>query len=214
MSDGEGFDAQAFQDRTGVSDETLARYQVWLDLLSEVNAHTNLVGRSTLSEFWFRHALDSWQIFDLDPRARRWADLGAGAGFPGMALAFGVMAQEGPVGQIYCVESIAKKAAFLRRVSRETQAPMTVIHDRVEALSDIPDVDIVTARAMAPLDKLLNYVKPFVDKGAYALLPKGARYESELTEARKSWTFDLEVIHSQTAPDARILKIKGLARVK
>lgn len=206
-------DAASFQAATGMSNTMLARFQLWFDILKEVNTHTNLVGRSTLDDFWFRHAYDSWQIFKLAPAARRWADLGSGAGFPGLALGFAVMAQEGDPARIYLVESIAKKAAFLSRVSRETGAPIEVLNTRVESMESVPQVDIVTARAMAPLVKLLGYVKPFVDKGAIALLPKGARYEEELTQARKSWKFDCEVIPSQTAPDARILKIEGLARV-
>jgi 16S rRNA (guanine527-N7)-methyltransferase len=120
------FDAQAFQDRTGVSRETLDRFSHWLALLEQTNTHTNLVGRSTLSGFWFRHAYDSWQLLDLAPGAARWADLGAGAGFPGLALVFGLMERRVEGAHVTLIESIAKKAAFLKRVIRETGAPATV----------------------------------------------------------------------------------------
>ncbi|MGX6649168.1 16S rRNA (guanine(527)-N(7))-methyltransferase RsmG [Maricaulaceae bacterium MS644] len=214
---GAAFDAEAFAAETGVSRETLARFETWRRLLEETNAHTNLVGRSTTSEFWHRHALDSWQIYErgceLRPGATRWADLGSGAGFPGFAVAFGLL-QAGAAGaRVHLVESVAKKTAFLNAVAQETGAPVTVLCDRAESLHPVPEVDIVTARAMAPLGRLLGYVQPFVDKGALALLPKGGRYKEELTEARKSWTFEVEVIPSRTSPDAAILKIEGLTRV-
>ena len=211
------YGADEFAAETGVSRETLSRFEAWLTLLRETNAHTNLVGRSTLSDFWYRHALDSWQVFELGrslkPQAARWADLGSGAGFPGLAVAFGLMEADQTGAAVNLVESIAKKAAFLRSVAKATEAPVTVLPERAESLHPVPDVDIVTARAMAPLPKLLGYVQPFVDKGALALLPKGGRYQEELTEARKSWTFEVEVIPSRTSPDAAILKIEGLTRV-
>jgi len=211
MSDAE-YGPEAFQAQTGVSRETLARFETWRDLLEETSAHTNLVGRGTLTDFWHRHALDSWQVFALMPEARRWADLGAGAGFPGLAIAFGLM-DRGVAGHVTMVDSVAKKMAFVNSVIRATKAPAIARADRVESIQPVPDVDVVTARAMAPLAKLLGYVHPFVENGAVALLPKGARYKEELTEARKSWTFDMEVLPSQTAPEAAILKIRGLARV-
>lgn len=215
--DGASYGAEDFAAETGVSRETLDRYETWRRRLEETNAHTNLVGRSTISDFWYRHALDSWQVFALGQRLRpnavRWADLGAGAGFPGFAIAFGLMEQGAAGAQVHMVESVAKKAAFLRAVAEATGAPASVLPERAESLHPVPDVDIVTARAMAPLPKLLGYVQRFVDKGALALLLKGGRYEQELTEARKSWTFDVEVIPSRTSPDAAILKIEGLTRV-
>lgn len=211
------YGAQAFAVETGVSRETLARYETWRQCLQDTNAHTNLVGWSTVADFWYRHALDSWQIYklgsDLRPGAARWADLGSGAGFPGLAIAFGLMATNQPGAQVYLVESIAKKAGFLSDVAGKTGAPVQVVCGRAESLHPVPEVEIVTARALAPLGKLLGYVQPFVDKGALALLPKGGRYKEELTEARKSWTFDVEVIPSRTSPDAAILKIEGLTRV-
>ncbi|EAP89608.1 glucose inhibited division protein B, putative [Oceanicaulis sp. HTCC2633] len=204
---------EQFQAETGVSRETLERFETWRRLLEETSAHTNLVGRGTLTEFWHRHALDSWQVFELMPEARRWADLGAGAGFPGLAIAFALMERHAGKGHVLMVDSVAKKMAFVNQVIRETKAPAIARADRVESIHPVPEVDVVTARAMAPLGKLLGYVHPFVDKGAVALLPKGARYKEELTEARKSWTFEAEVLPSRTSPEAAILKIRGLARV-
>ena len=220
MSEGcnDPYGPDSFAAETGVSRETLARFELWRRRLEETSAHTNLVGRSTIADFWFRHALDSWQVFtlgrDYRPAARHWADLGSGAGFPGFAIAFGLMEGEASTGHVHLVDSVTKKAVFLREVAEATGAPVTVHAERAESMHAAPDVDIVTARAMAPLVKLLGYVQPFVDKGALALLPKGGRHQEELTEARKSWTFDVEVIPSRTSPDAAILKIEGLTRVR
>lgn len=214
---GAGYGAEAFAGETGVSRETLSRFETWRRLLEETNAHTNLVGRSTVADFWYRHALDSWQVFELGERLRpgasRWADLGSGAGFPGLAVAFGLMERAAAKPSVHLVDSVTKKAMFLRAVAQETGAPVTVYPERAESLHPPPEVEIVTARAMAPLGKLLGYVHPFVEKGALALLPKGGRHQEELTEARKSWTFDVEVIPSRTSPDAAILAIEGLTRV-
>ena len=206
------YGAEDFARETGVSRETLDRFEAWRALLSDTNAHTNLVGRSTLDDFWFRHALDSWQVFKHGGSATRWADLGSGAGFPGFAIAFGLMERGDPRAQVHLVESIGKKARFLNEVVSATRAPVTVYPVRVEAMVDVPEVDIVTARAMAPLTKLLGYVHPFVEKGASCLLPKGRNFKEELTEARKSWTFEEEVIPSLTSSEAVLLKIRDLRR--
>ncbi|XBQ17208.1 MAG: 16S rRNA (guanine(527)-N(7))-methyltransferase RsmG [Oceanicaulis sp.] len=213
MSAGD-YGADAFARDAGVSRETLDRFQTWRDLLEETNAHTNLVGRSTVADFWARHALDSWQVFELAPDAPRWVDLGAGAGFPGLAIAFGLMDRSVTGGHVTLVDSVGKKAAFLSRVIGATGAPARALAVRAESLDPVPEADVVTARAMAPLDKLLGYVAPYVENGALALLPKGARYHEELTRARKSWTFEVEVIPSRTSPEAAILKIEGLSRVR
>lgn len=214
MSGSGSFDAAAFQARTGVSRETLERFDLWRRRLEETNAHTNLVGRSTLQDFWYRHAFDSWQLPELAPDAMRWADLGAGAGFPGFAIAFALMERGAADASVLMVESVVKKARFLEEVALATKAPVSICADRAESLHPAPAVDVVTARALAPLPKLLGYIEPFVEKGAIALLPKGGRHAEELTEARKSWTFDCEVIPSVTAPEAAILKIRTLTRAR
>jgi len=209
---GSAYGPDEFQADTGVSRETLDRFKLWRDRLAQTNARTNLVGRSTLEQFWHRHALDSWQIYAQAEDAPRWADLGSGAGFPGLAIAFGLMDRAVQGASVTLIESIGKKAQFLTDVAEATAAPVTVLLVRVEHLSEAPEVDIVTARAMAPLTKLLGYVHPFVEKGAVALLPKGRSFNEELTLARKSWTFELEVIPSLTSSEAVILKIRDLRR--
>ncbi|MGP1275368.1 MAG: 16S rRNA (guanine(527)-N(7))-methyltransferase RsmG [Caulobacterales bacterium] len=209
------YDASAFMADTGVSRETLEHFIAWRALLAEWSNHTNLVGRSTLDDFWFRHALDSWQLLGLAPAgAARWVDIGAGAGFPGLAIAFALEDRRVPGRQVTLVESVGKKAAFLRAVLERTGVPARVIADRVETLPPMPDCDVVTARAVAPLSKLLGLMAPFVEKGAIALIPKGARHAEELTEARKSWTFEHSLHPSRTSEDAAIICIERLSRVR
>ncbi len=207
-----GYGPEAFQAETGVSRETLDKFETWRALLEKTNQRTNLVGRDTLADFWHRHALDSWQVFEFMPDACRWADLGSGAGFPGLAIAFGLMERDLD-GHVIMVDSKARKAAFVNSVIEVTKAPAIAHAGRVESIHPTPAMDVVTARAVAPLDKLLGYVLPFVENGAVALLSKGARHNEELTRARKSWTFDVEILPSRTAPEAAILKIRSLARV-
>lgn len=208
------FDAVAFMKATNVSRETLADFHTWYDLLKETNQTTNLVGRSTLPDFWFRHAYDSVQVFHHAPDAKNWLDLGAGAGFPGLAIAFLLKAKYDEGARVTLVESIQKKTAFLKQVIEATQAPAVALPVRAETLNPDLPVDVVTARAMASLDKLLTYAEPFATRGAICLFPKGAKHKEELTQAQKNWTFDVEVLPSMTAPDAAILKIERLRRVR
>ena len=202
-----------FAEITGVSRETLDGFETWRRLLEETNAHTNLVGRSTIADFWERHALDSYQLWDHVPGGtRRFADLGAGAGFPGLALALGLK-EKSLDGQVLMIDSVGKKVAFLRKVIAETGVAAEARSIRVEALDPVPVVDVVTARAFAPLHKLLGYAHPLLKNGAVGLFFKGRRFEEELTEARKNWTFDVEVIPSRTS-DGVILRIEEVKRVR
>jgi len=205
--------AEEFAKITSVSRETLEGFETWHRLLEETNAHTNLVGRSTLADFWERHALDSYQLWDHIPHgSRRFADLGAGAGFPGIALALGLK-DKSLDGQVLMIDSVGKKVAFLKKVIAETGVPAEARSIRVEALDPDTVVDVVTARAFAPLHKLLGYAHPLLKKGAVGLFFKGRRFEEELTGARKNWTFEVEVIPSRTS-DGVILRIEEVKRVR
>ncbi|WP_300527086.1 16S rRNA (guanine(527)-N(7))-methyltransferase RsmG [Maricaulis sp.] len=202
-----------FAQRTGVSRETLEAFDTWRALLVETSAHTNLVGRSTLDDFWTRHADDSYQLMDLiGPEVKRVADLGAGAGFPGLAIALGFR-DRGQDARVTLVDSVGKKMAFVRKVIMETGAPAEAKAIRVETLDPAESFDLVTARAFAPLHKLLDYAAPLLKNGASGLFLKGRNYQDELTEARKNWTFEAEVIPSRTS-DGVILRIDEVQRVK
>ena len=204
---------EEFAAETGVSRETLEAFDRWREILVETSAHTNLVARSSLDHFWERHALDSYQLMPLVSRETRLiADLGAGAGFPGIALALGLR-ERGQTGRVVMVDSVGKKVAFLRKVIDALDLDAEARSIRVETLDPAEGFDLVTARAFAPLNKLLDYAAPLLKNGAEGLFFKGRQYRDELTEARKSWTFDPEVIPSQTS-DGVILRIREVERVR
>jgi 16S rRNA (guanine527-N7)-methyltransferase len=196
---------------TPVSRETSARLDRFADLLLTWQKTTNLIAPSTLNQLWTRHVADSLQLLDLAMDARVWIDLGSGGGFPGLVIACALAGQEGAV--VHLVERNAKKAAFLREAQRVTGAPAAVHAERIEAFGERFDhkADAVTARALAPLGRLLEQSYPLLEKsGAQALFPKGQDVDSELREAAKSWMMDVVQVPSRTDPKARILVIKGL----
>ncbi len=161
-----------------------------------------------MDDFWGRHALDSWQLWPLVPeKTETLLDLGSGAGFPGIALAIGC--KRAGQGHVTLVESAGKKANFLRTVIRELDLPATVWADRAEKMP--PQVfDFISARAFAPLPRLLTYAQPFWGEGTTALLLKGINAQTELTQAQESWKFDVVEFQSLSDPDGVILQISGL----
>jgi 16S rRNA (guanine527-N7)-methyltransferase len=198
---GEGF-AELFP----VSRETLARLQAYADLLVRWSARINLVGRDTLGDLWRRHMLDSAQLRPLLPdAAHSLVDLGSGAGFPGLVLAIlGVSGVE-------LVEADSRKAAFLGEAARVTGATVTIRPCRIAAVPVHP-VDVVTARALAPLDRLLDLAQPFLGPETVCLFPKGERVQQELTLARKFWT--IAASHHQSIADPRgvVLRLHRVVR--
>jgi 16S rRNA (guanine527-N7)-methyltransferase len=206
---GTAAEALALAGIENVSRETLDRLAAFITLLAKWQARTNLVAGSTLGEVWRRHVADSAQLVGLFPDARAWLDLGSGAGFPGLVIA---ILETECGGTVYLVESDSKKAAFLRRAILTTAAPAVVLQGRIEAV--IPawkgPLDIVTARALAPLDRLLELVSPLVADGARAAFPKGRGYRREIDQAAKSWDFDLVKHKSKVEDDAVILEITRL----
>jgi 16S rRNA (guanine527-N7)-methyltransferase len=204
---------EEFENETGVSRETSDAFDQWRQLLIEWSAHTNLVGRSTLEDFWERHALDSYQLLDIVPKTTtQIVDLGAGAGFPGIALALGTR-ERGQDCHVTLIDSVGKKMEFARQVIKQISAPASTRTIRVESMEADKNIDVVTARAFAPLHKLLGYAFPLLKNGALGLFMKGRHYQDELTEAYKHWTFELEVIPSRTS-DGVILSIREVKRVR
>ncbi|MCA3594111.1 MAG: 16S rRNA (guanine(527)-N(7))-methyltransferase RsmG [Methylobacterium sp.] len=192
----------------GVSRETLERLEAYVALLTQWQETTNLVAPSTIGQIWSRHILDSAQLFALAPNARTWIDLGSGGGLPGLVLAC-QLKEVG--GSIDLVESNTRKAAFLRHVATQLALPAGVHGDRIEAvLPRLATPDIVTARALAPLAKLIGHSKQLLKSGAIGLFPKGREYAAELTDAGKHWHFSHELHASRTEPEARIIRITGL----
>lgn len=195
-----------------VSRETTERLDQFVRILLEWQKRMNLVARSTIPLLWTRHVADSLQLLEIAPHARVWMDLGSGAGFPGLPIACAMADQSGFV---HLVESNAKKAAFLSEVGHKLDLPIRVHHERIETLtaSFSEPVDIVTARALAPLPELLEYVTPLVKSGAQALLHKGQHVEAELTAASKYWYINARSVPSKTESDARILFVSDVRRI-
>jgi 16S rRNA (guanine527-N7)-methyltransferase len=197
---------------TPVSRETETRLDRYLDLLREWQAKTNLVAPSTLPQLWTRHIADSLQLLSLAPSAKTWVDLGSGGGFPGVVLACALTETEGA--QVHLVERNAKKSAFLREALRVTGAP-GVVHlaeightvDRFEG-----SVDCVTARALAPLNQLIGFAEPLVQKGAKALFLKGQDVEVELTEATRYWNIEPKLTPSRTGGQGWIVELERIER--
>lgn len=197
---------------TPVSRETAARLDRFVELLLSEQTHTNLISKSSVATLWTRHIADSLQLLDLAPNARTWVDLGSGAGFPGLVLASSLAGQAGA--RVHLVESTIKKSTFLRRAADHIGAPVTVhavrIEDFVKTVAVQPD--IVTARALAPLEKLLGLARPLLERGAQGLFHKGQGVERELTQVSKCWTFEATLLPSKTSPSSRIVCVRGPVR--
>ena len=195
-----------------VSRETAARLDRFVALLLEWQAKTNLIAASTVAEIWTRHIADSLQLLALAPRAKIWVDLGTGAGFPGLVIAY-VLAEQADA-TVHLIESNQKKAAFLREAARLTGAPATVHAERIEefAIRFSGRVDAVTARALAPLRKALDLSAPLLKTGATGLFLKGQDVEAELTEASKYWTITATLVPSKTNQAGRIVVIRKAER--
>ena len=203
-------DADTFALATGATASQTADLERFRGLLSEWNEQMNLVGPSALEAFWGRHAYDSAQLLALAPHAVTWADLGAGAGFPGLVLA--ILLKGRGDAHVHLVESMAKRCRFLQAVIDVLGLPATVHNARAESLS--LSVDIVTARACAPTVRLLEFAWPYLAKGATGLFLKGQDVGAELAEATRYWDFRAELLPSLSDPSGRILRVKGLRRAR
>jgi 16S rRNA (guanine527-N7)-methyltransferase len=170
----------------------------------------NLVGPDSLPDFWNRHAWDSAQLLTHAPVARTWADLGAGAGFPGVVLA--ILLKDAPDAHVWLIDSLGKRCRFLQEIVDVMDLPATVINGRAE--EQTVKCDIVTARAVAPMERLLGYAQPYFQRGAQGLFLKGEKAESELIEARKSWHLDAELAPSQSDPRGRIVTVRSVRRAR
>lgn len=206
----EVYDAESFARDTGVSRETLARLETYATLLMRWQQRINLVARESLADLWHRHFLDSAQLLPLvPPGSARLVDLGSGAGFPGLTLA--IMG----VPDVHLIESDGRKAAFLREAARLSGAPVTIHAIRIEEATPLAGTaDVVTARALAPLDVLLGHAAPLLRPDGCCLFLKGARAADELTLARKAWNMDVHQVPSRSHPAGVVLKLKAIARAE
>jgi 16S rRNA (guanine527-N7)-methyltransferase len=180
---------------------------IYEDLLRRWQEKINLIAPNTLDEVWLRHFADSAQVVEAAPDAKLWADIGSGAGFPGVVSALLLKDRVGSV--VHLIESDQRKAAFLRAVSRETGAPVVVHAERIEkALPPLAgEIEAVSARALAPLRRLVEMAREALDKGAKAVFLKGEEWRDELTAAEPVGNFVFETIPSRTHKRARLIVV-------
>jgi 16S rRNA (guanine527-N7)-methyltransferase len=197
---------------TPVPRETVDLLDRFVEQLLPWTQRTNLISPSTIPTIWTRHIADSLQLLPLAPDAKSWIDLGTGAGFPGIVIGCALAKRKGTV--LHLVESIGKKTAFLREAVGHLGIPAQVHPVRIEDFVKNSKLraDVVTARAVAPLDRLLDLAAPLLMKGSLGLFPKGQDVGRELTEASKYWNIDAELVPSRTSSQGRIVVVRGLTR--
>jgi 16S rRNA (guanine527-N7)-methyltransferase len=204
------FGPEEFAAETGVSRETLSRLMVYAEILEGWNARQNLVSAGSLAEIWRRHIWDSAQLVKFIPdHVKTIADLGSGAGFPGLVLAELLRDRA----RVTLFEATAKKCAFLTEVAAKLGLNPKIRNTRMEDVEPLA-FDVVTARACAPLDKLLSYAQHFSGPHTICLFLKGQNVGAELTEARKSWKMEALQHPSLTDPSGTILEIRELSHVR
>lgn len=203
-------DAESFARTAKAGPAEVADLTRFLEMLAAGNEVMNLVGPATIPDFWNRHAWDSAQLLRLAPDALTWADLGAGAGFPGLVLA--ILRKDQPGFHMHLVESMTKRCRFLSEVVAELELPATVHNDRAENL-DLT-VDIVTARACAPLHRLLGYARPYFLSGAQGLFLKGQDVVADMSEAARYWEYQADVVPSLSDERGRIVRVRRLGRAR
>lgn len=208
---GPGVFAKAF----GVSRETADRLGIYADLLKRWQKAVNLVAPNTLPELWHRHIADSAQLAALFPLdAKRHADLGSGGGFPGLVLAI-MLAERGGVTTLL-IESDQRKSAFLRDVARQTGIAVEIVTKRIEIAETramVGAVDVVTARALAPLDRLFGLSAPICTASSLCLFLKGRGVEQELADAHRAWRFEHRLVPSLTQDGAYVVEVRHLSPV-
>lgn len=191
-----------------VSHETLEKLELYERLLIQWQKAVNLVAPAAIPQIWQRHFVDSAQLLTFAPEAKIWVDLGSGGGFPALVIAIMLANQKECC--VHLIESNARKCAFLSEVARQTGAPARVHNLRIAdaALGGrVPPAGIVSARALAPLDALLELALPFFGNASTALFLKGREAASEIAEARKRWVFDLKIHPSISDTQGQILEI-------
>ncbi len=195
-----------FLDITGVSRETLDKLRTYVVLLNKWQKAINLVSKSTLPHVWERHILDSYQILThVRATSGTWIDFGSGAGFPALVVA---MVSDF---DIHVVESDQRKCLFMREVSRETSTPITVHNQRIEKIDAFP-AEVISARALAPVEKLLEYAEPFSHPKTEFCFLKGQDVDAELTKAAKCWNMSVNKHQSLTSKDGCILTLEDVSR--
>jgi len=189
--------------------ETEARLAVYVDLLARWRNATNLISEASFAEVWTRHIADSAQLLALAPHARRWVDMGSGAGFPGMVIAIQLADVAGA--RVHCIESDRRKCAFLREVARAAGAPAEIHAARIESIDPqaLAPVDAVTARALAPLPRLIEFAKVWIAHGAVGVFPRGRSAEAQLETHPAAPGLAIDLVASKLDPEAAIVRVRS-----
>jgi 16S rRNA (guanine527-N7)-methyltransferase len=202
--------AEDFGRAFSVSHETLEKLLLYERLLRQWQKAVNLVAPATLPQLWHRHFADSAQLVAfVPPRAKILLDLGSGAGFPGLVIAILLANQSDS--QVHLIESNSRKCAFLSEVARQTRVPARIHNARAEdvaAAGLARAADVVTARALAPLDALLGLAQPFFGSESTGLFPKGREAGVEVASARQRWDFEVDFHPSISDAQGQVLKIR------
>ena len=191
-----------------VSRETDKRLATFVELLDRWRDKTNLISNPTFATVWTRHIADSTQLPALVPDAKRWVDMGSGAGFPGLVIAIQLADVPGAI--VHCIESDGRKCAFLREATRATGAAAVIHPVRVEAIEakSLGAVDAVTARAFAPLPLTLKLARPWMERGAIAVFPRGESAKDQIATLPEASAYAIETLQSVVNPKAAILRIR------
>ncbi len=187
------------------------KLKAYLGLLQKWQPKINLISNATLADAWGRHFEDSMQLVDLLPEGEKVLfDLGCGAGFPGL-----VLAMMRPELKVHLVESDQKKCSFLKTVSRETRTSVEIHNCRIEAVSRETAPDVITARALASLEKLFEYCSDWIEVNPELILifPKGENADQELELLADRWHFDCRTCPSKTSEQAKILIFSAIYRM-
>ena len=201
-----------FQRQFNVSRETMEKLDIFVRLLEKWNPHINLVSKTSLGQVWMRHIADSAQLFEIGGlEAGSWTDFGSGGGFPGIVLSI-LSSANGKNTRFTLVESDVRKASFLKTVLRDVEISANVISDRIETIPPLAQ-DRVSARALAPLSRLLSYAARHLKVDGKAVFPKGAHADQELETALASWRFEVEKFPSKSDPSGVILRLGAIEHV-
>jgi 16S rRNA (guanine527-N7)-methyltransferase len=191
-----------------VSRETESRLATFVQLLDRWRHTINLISNPTFASVWTRHIADSAQLQALAPDAKSWIDMGSGAGFPGLVIA--IQLADVPGANVHCIESDTRKCSFLRETIRATGAAAQVHSVRVETIEpkSLGAVDAVTARAFAPLPLTLELARPWMERGAIAVFPRGESAKDQIAALPEASAYAIETLQSVVNPKAAILRIR------
>ena len=194
--------------------EAEKRLAIYVELLDRWRKVTNLIGEASFATVWTRHIADSAQLLPLAPGAKRWVDLGSGAGFPGMVIA--ILLADVAGARVHCIDSDRRKCAFLREVARATGAPAEIHPERVEAIdpASLLPVDAVVARAFAPLPRLVELAKVWILQGAVGVFPRGRSAETQLEALPAAPDLTIDILASKLDPEAAILRARSRLKAR